>query len=122
MLFLVDECFPRRLVLALRRTGHDVVWAREICAGDDDVLVLARATREGRVVITEDRDFGDLTMRDQHPAVGIVIAHAARFPGGLPDAISALCQAILDLDSSLVGTLTVIEPGRVRQRALTKTP
>ena len=122
MRFLVDECFPRRMVVALRQSGHDVTWAREVCAGDEDVDVLARATHEDRIVIPEDRDFGDLTVRDHNPAIGIVIAHAARFPGGLPEAIQALCHTIDELGSTLAGVLTVIEPGRVRQRSLPKVP
>ena len=122
MRFLVDECFPRRMVLALRRSSHDVTWAREVCAGDEDLDVSARATRDDRIVITEDRDYGDLTVRDHHPAIDIVIAHASRFPGGLPAATHALVQVIDKLGSTLAGTLTTIEPGRVRQRALPKMP
>jgi predicted nuclease of predicted toxin-antitoxin system len=118
MLFLIDECFPKRMVMALRQLGHDVVWAHEICPGRDDIGVLATATGEGRIVVTEDRDYGDLTMRDGHPAKGIVIAHAARFPGGVSEAVLALCTVIDQLGSSLCGHLTVIEPGRVRQRPL----
>ena len=122
MRFLVDECFPRRMVVALRQSGHDVTWARKICAGDEDLEVLARATRENRIVITEARDYGDLTVRDHHPAIGIVIAHAQRFPGVLPEATQALCRSIDTLGATLIGALTVIEPGRVRQRALSKRP
>lgn len=118
MRFLVDECFPARLVLVLRNNGHDVSWANEVCRSQPDEVVLAIATSEGRIVITEDKDFGNLTVRDGHPAVGVVISQVDRFPGGIEEAIGALCDHVESLGSSLIGSLTVIEPERVRQRAL----
>lgn len=122
MHILIDECFPKRMCLELRLLGHDVAWAREICPGQSDVDVLALATREGRIVVTEDRDFGDLTMRDGKPSAGVVIAHAARFSGDLAVVVTGLCAVIDKLGSGLQGHLTVIEPGRVRQRALPEAP
>lgn len=118
MRFLVDECFPKRLVTALASSGHDVVWASDVCPSDPDELILARATSEGRIIVAEDGDFGELSIRDGHPAVGIVIAVAARFPGKLPQAIEALTSEIDRLSTHLVGFLTMIEPGRVRQHKL----
>lgn len=118
MRFLVDECFPERLVTALRGNGHDVTWASQVCRSQPDEVVLAIATREGRIVITEDKDYGDLTVRDGHPAVGIVISQVDRFPGGIREAIDVLCERIESLGSSLIGAVTVIELERVRQRAL----
>lgn len=87
-------------------------------AGRSLEVVLAMATSEGRIVITEDKDFGNLTVRDGHPAVGIIIAQVDRFPGGIVEAVDALCDRIESLGSSLIGSVTVIEPERVRQRAL----
>lgn len=118
MRFLVDECFPQRLVLALRDKGHDVSWASQVCRSQPDEIVLAIATKEDRIVITEDKDFGNLTVRDGHPAVGIVISQVDRFPGGIAEAIDTLCDRIESLGASLIGSITVVEPERVRQRAL----
>jgi predicted nuclease of predicted toxin-antitoxin system len=116
--FLVDECFPVRLVQALRDKGHDVSWGSQVCRSRPDDFVLALATREGRIVITEDKDFGNLTVRDGLPAVGVVISQVDRFSGGIDDAINALIDRIETLGASLVGTITVVEPDRIRQRAL----
>ena len=118
MRFLVDECFPERLVLALRAKGHDVSWASEVCRSSTDEFVLATATKQKRIVITEDKDFGNLTVRDLHPAVGIVISQVDRFPGKFLDVMDQLCDRIDRLGSSLAGAVTIIEPDRVRQRAL----
>ena len=120
MRFLVDECFPKSLVTALIDRGHDVVWATDICKSEDDRHVLAIATTDDRIVITEDKDFGDLTIRDGYVAVGIILAHAERYPGGITSAVETLCSQIDALGSSLEGTLTVLTPDRIRQRALDK--
>lgn len=60
MRFVADESCDHRVVTALRDTGHDVLEVTETSRGapDRDVLVLAR--RERRLLITEDRNFGQL--------------------------------------------------------------
>ena len=118
MLLLVDECFPKSLVLGLRKVGHDVTWAGDVCRSVPDETVLALATSEGRIVITEDRDFGTLVMRDGHPAIGIVIVHGSQYPGGIDEAVAGICEQIDHLAGGLPGALTTISPGRVRQRSL----
>ncbi len=118
MRFLVDECFPKRLVEGLVERGHDVVWVSDVCRSADDTTVLATANAQGRIIVTEDKDYGDLTVRDGHPAVGIVLANAESFPGGLAEAIDALVVQIDGMGERLVGALTVIEPARIRQRML----
>ncbi|MBU1212053.1 MAG: DUF5615 family PIN-like protein [Alphaproteobacteria bacterium] len=118
MRFLVDECFPKRLVIALRNNGHDVEWVSEVCRANSDTAVLARTTSEKRIVITEDRDYGDLTIRDGMAAFGIVIVDSYFQPAGIDRAMNELCDRIDALDESLIGALTVISPSRVRQRKL----
>lgn len=73
MRFVADESCDHRVVTALRDAGHDVLAVAETSRGapDRDVLVLAR--RERRVLITEDRDFGQLV-----------------FAGGQPDNVGVL--------------------------------
>lgn len=120
MNFLVDECFPFRLVQALRGRGHDVAWASEVCRSEPDEIVLAFATSESRIVITEDRDFGKLTLHHGHAACGIVILYANLFSGGITEATKAAVDAIEASESKLLGALTTVEPGRIRQRPLLK--
>ena len=73
---------------------------------------------EERVLITEDRDFGTLTMRFARPAVGVVIAHIQDYPHGLDEIVDRISDSIHNLGDKLLGFLTTIEPGRVRQRPL----
>jgi predicted nuclease of predicted toxin-antitoxin system len=56
----------------LHRDGVDVVWAGDWPEDPGDPAILERAYREGRVLITHDKDFGELAILHQHPHVGIV--------------------------------------------------
>jgi predicted nuclease of predicted toxin-antitoxin system len=63
MRILANENFPRQAVEALRSRGHDVFWARTECPGTPDSQVIRRAASEGRILITFDKDFGELAFQ-----------------------------------------------------------
>ena len=74
MRILADENFPGDAVAALRDQGHDVLWVRADAPGITDREVLSLAQAEGRIVITFDKDFGELAFRFGLPASsGIVL-------------------------------------------------
>lgn len=60
MRFLADENFPAAAVAGLASAGHDVAWIRTAAPGAADGDVLARAVREERILLTFDKDFGEL--------------------------------------------------------------
>jgi predicted nuclease of predicted toxin-antitoxin system len=60
MRFLANENFPGAAVTALEAAGHDVVWIRTAAPGAIDRDVLAWAAREERILLTFDKDFGEL--------------------------------------------------------------
>lgn len=73
MKFQCDQNFDRRLLQPLRDAGHDVtVVAIDYPAGIPDREVLAIAHREQRILLTFDRDFGELAVREQLPHAGII--------------------------------------------------
>ena len=57
----------------MREEGHDVLYVLEEDRGGTDDSILMRAWSEGRILITEDKDFGELVYRLKKPAVGIVL-------------------------------------------------
>jgi predicted nuclease of predicted toxin-antitoxin system len=71
------------VVARLRGEGHDVAYFPEASAGIRDDDVLARANAEGRVLLTEDKDFGDLAFFYGNRSLGIVLlrAHGADVEG-----------------------------------------
>jgi len=63
MQFLANENFPLDVVEALRQEGHDVAWIRTDAPGSKDPDILRRAINENRVLLTFDKDFGDLAFQ-----------------------------------------------------------
>ena len=60
MKLLANENFPLLAVKALQDLGHDVLWARTDMRGEADDVILHRAQAEDRLVVTFDKDFGEL--------------------------------------------------------------
>lgn len=117
MRFVADESCDHRVVTALRDAGHDVLAIAETSRGlpDRDVLVLAR--RERRVLITEDRDFGQLVFAGAQPDnVGVLYLRCPESARpGLPKAVLALVSRLAD---ALPRSFVVWSPRRVRVRRL----
>lgn len=117
MRFLADENIPFRSVALLREHGHDVVWIAEEGRGASDKEVLQHSVAESRVLLTFNRDFGELVYRLQMPVPpGIVYL---RFIPESPTETSeivenALCQPGLFLK----GHFTVLHRDHIRQRPL----
>jgi predicted nuclease of predicted toxin-antitoxin system len=71
--FVVDESTGQSVVDELRRLGHDVFSIQETFPGLDDPPVLNIAINEDRIVITNDKDFGELVYRSGLPHAGVVL-------------------------------------------------
>jgi predicted nuclease of predicted toxin-antitoxin system len=90
MRFLANENFPGDAVDVLRAGGHDVVWVRTEAPGTKDPDILAWAMRDDRVLLTFDKDFGELAYQAKLPATcGIVLF---RMPMPAPEAV---CSRVL---------------------------
>jgi predicted nuclease of predicted toxin-antitoxin system len=68
MRFLANENFPLPSVRLLRREGYELAWVTEDSPGIEDSQVLTRAADEQRVIITFDRDYGELIYRLRLPS------------------------------------------------------
>ena len=113
---LADENVPGVVVAALRQQGHDVAWIREDAPGSPDPDVLLRAQREGRVVVTFDKDFGELAFRRGLAAsVGIVLF---RITLSSPEHAVQAAVAAFGSRTSWTGQFAVVEDDRIRIRAL----
>jgi predicted nuclease of predicted toxin-antitoxin system len=73
MRILANENFPGDAIAALRERGHDVVWIRTEAPGSSDWQVLTRAKAEDPVLITFEKDLGELAFRTKLPASSGVI-------------------------------------------------
>ena len=116
MRFLANENFPGDAVTELEAAGHDIVWVRTAAPGSKDEDILASAAREGRIVLTFDKDFGQLTWHAGLPASsGIVLF---RLPMPAAANVGATLAARLGERTDWAGHFTVIEPGRIRMRPI----
>jgi predicted nuclease of predicted toxin-antitoxin system len=117
---LANENVPADVVTALKADGHDVSWMRDVGPGTLDDRVLALALSEGRIVLTFDKDFGELAFNAELPAsCGIVLF---RLRANSSAALAALVVAALRTRFDWAGQFAVVEPGRIRMRPLPTPP
>ena len=107
MRFLLDESADFRLALHLRAAGHDVTAiGHDYPSSLDDPEVLAIAHRERRILITDDRDFGELVFERRHSHAGVIFLRLG--PVDLATKISRLDHVLsahaADLDRFIVVT------------------
>jgi predicted nuclease of predicted toxin-antitoxin system len=114
--FFADECVASLIIEGLAARNFDIVDAKIACRGDDDERVLALAAAAGRVVITDDWGFGEMTIRHGKPAIGVVILSLYALSAGARENFAV--NRIAEIASKTSGQLTIIEPGRIRQRPL----
>jgi predicted nuclease of predicted toxin-antitoxin system len=117
---LVDECCDPRLVAGLRQASHDVRYVLETDPGASDEQVVALSIEQDRVLITEDKDFGEIAIRDGKRLPGIILIRIApenrrRKP--------ALVLALLTRHGDrLPGNYAVVDETSVRLRPISTTP
>ena len=116
MRWLADECVAAPLVARLRDLGHDVSYMAERSAGTSDEEAIALAQAEDRILLTEDKDFGELVFRWRRLVPGLVLV---RIDPELSALRSQRLQAAIErYGDALRGRYTVVEGARFRSRPL----
>lgn len=115
MRFLADEsCSDRDVVSALRAAGHDVRLVAADSAGADDATVVAMALADDRILITKDRDFGQLVFAQGMPTTGVIYV---RWPVVRRANLGVrLVDLVADMGPALAGSFVLLRPDRVRIR------
>jgi predicted nuclease of predicted toxin-antitoxin system len=114
--FAADESCDFAIVRALRKAGFDVLAIVEAIPGAPDSEVLEAATREGRILLTEDKDFGEWVFAHGQSTEGVVLI---RFPAKMrQDMIEALIEVVTEHGADLRGAFAVLEPGKARIRSI----
>lgn len=116
MRFLADENFPGAAVTVLQQQGHDIVWIRTDAPGSSDQDILARAQAEERIILTFDKDFGELAFRFGLPAASGIILF--RIPLSTPSSVTSIVISAIGTRSDWSGLFTVVESERMRIRSL----
>ena len=114
MKVLADESVDRPIVQRLRDDGHEVVYVAELSPSIADSEVLQRANDSRALLLTADKDFGELVFRQRRLHAGVVLIRLA----GLPAAVKAATVATVlqDYGARLCNAFSAISPGVVRIR------
>ncbi len=116
MRFLANENFPGAAIGALRARGHDVAWVREDSPGIADQEVISWAVADDRILVTFDKDFGELVFRVGVPAsCGIVLF---RISPSSPTDIALTAVTVLESRTDWAGHFSVIEETKIRMAPL----
>jgi predicted nuclease of predicted toxin-antitoxin system len=114
MNLLADESVDRPIVDRLRHDHHRVWYVAEMEPGIADDIVLELANREGAVLLTADKDFGELVFRQYRLTSGVVLLRLA----GLSPTRKAqiVLSGIKKHMTELMQAFTVMTPGAIRIR------
>jgi predicted nuclease of predicted toxin-antitoxin system len=110
---LANENIPLVAIEGLREAGHDVAWVFEKARGADDGSVLALAQAEARLILTFDKDFGELVyQRGKDASAGVVLLRISTKSPAI--AARRIVNELAAHADELAGSFTVIGDQKVR--------
>lgn len=112
MRLLADENFPLPTIEALRKTGHDVTWARTELPGAADLALLDFAEVDSRVLLTLDKDFWQIAIQRPQPLgrSGVILF---RVHPAIPENVTPLVLRTMSTEQEWCGHASVVTPDRV---------
>jgi predicted nuclease of predicted toxin-antitoxin system len=114
MTLLADEGVDAQIVQRLRRDGHGVLYVAEMSPSISDDMVLEQAEARGALLVTADKDFGELVHRQGRLHAGVLLLRLAGLPS---EAKAAAVAAVLrEREAEIAGAFCVVSPGRLRIR------
>jgi predicted nuclease of predicted toxin-antitoxin system len=110
--FLGDENLDWQIVERLRLDGHEILYVVEMQPGIPDDEVLNLANNESAILLTSDKDFGELVFRLRRIAAGVVLIRL--FGLSSNDRAEIIANAINEHANELLGAFTVISSKSIR--------
>lgn len=113
MNLLADESVDRQIVERLRQDGHDVLYIAEVEPSISDKLVFNRANEKSSLLITGDKDFGEIVFRDNRLSSGGVIL--LRLAGLSAEKKAEIVSDVFrERGAEFANHFSVIAPGKIR--------
>ena len=114
MRILLDTCVWGKTKERLADEGHSVIWAGDWAEDPGDLEIMSRAYREDRVLVTLDKDFGELAIVRKIPHSGIV-----RMVNISAMKQADICHSVITQHQDLLqkGAIITVEPNRIRIRS-----
>ena len=114
MNLLADESVDKPIVIRLRQDGYKVLYITEMSPSITDDVVLQQANNKQSLLLTADKDFGEMVYRQGLVHTGVVLL---RLAGLTTVTKAALVSKVFDDHASeFVGAFSVIAPSIVRIR------
>lgn len=115
MNFAADEGIDRQIVERLRRDGHEILYVAEMEPSISDEEVLNRANEKSALLITADKDFGEMVFHQNLLTIGgvVLLRLLGLSPGRKAEIVSKVIESRM---AELPNAFSVISPGRVRIR------
>ena len=114
--FIADEGFSFLIYSLLIEKGYDVEWIGDIASGVDDTKVFEISRKDGRIILTEDKDFGELAIRFRHKTSGIILLRID------PEKKELREKKVLELfkkfPDKLLGNIIIIDEQKFRFRKI----
>ena len=113
MKLLLDTCVWGGAKKTLESLGHDVIWTGDWSKDPGDEEILATANNEGRILVTLDKDFGEIAIVKGKPHAGILrLVNLSANQQGI------VCQRVIEAYGQVLqsGAIITVEPGRLRIR------
>ena len=112
MIIVADESVDYGVVISLRNKGFDVLSISESHSGIEDVEVLSIAVQNQSILITEDKDFGELTYRLKKVHKGILLVRLVDIPRA--ERIEVVVETISDHLKDLQNNFSVLDKRGLR--------
>jgi predicted nuclease of predicted toxin-antitoxin system len=112
MRFLVDECTGPAVARWLVQQHHDVISVFDEIRGADDKEVIRIAAEQDRILITNDKDFGELVFREKRRHKGVILLRLE--DEWAANKITVLKNVLEKYENSLPGHFVVVTETTVR--------
>lgn len=114
MTFVCDEGVDRAIVEQLRTEGHEVIYIAELWPSISDDEVLREANDRGAVLITADKDFGELVFRMGALSTGVLLIRLHEVP--THERAVLVAAVVRDHGAELANAFSVLSPTKLRIR------
>lgn len=114
MKIVADECVDDEIVSRLRKDSHEVIYIAEVSPGilDEDVLILA--DNDNTLLLTADKDFGELIFRQGLVKRGILLYRLPELSKS--EKAEIISAAIAEHENELLDSFSVLTENSIRIR------
>ena len=116
MNILADENIDEQIIETLRKNGHNVWYVGEMSPSISDKVVLSKANKMNALLLTADKDFGELVFRQHLISKGVILM---RLAGMTPNKKAQQILSIINKHKNeMINSFTVVTLNHIRIRSI----